>query len=62
MLSGAVTMSRMPTAMAAHMSMPIQNSHTASLTQDRIESGGMVSGRMAPGRPLQAGRTGLAIG
>src|SRR6478736_2222650 len=45
MLSGAVAMSRVPKLRAPQTSMPIQISHTASLTHSCIESGGMVSAR-----------------
>jgi hypothetical protein len=39
--------------------MPIQNSHTARLTHDRIESGGIVSERRLQG--LISGNAGPAI-
>ena len=45
MLSGAVTMSRVPKLTARSRNVPIPNSHTASLTQALDESGGIVSER-----------------
>jgi hypothetical protein len=52
-------MRRVPKARAPHTSMPIQTSHTASLTQSSSESGGMVSARRLQG--LISGHEGLAI-
>jgi hypothetical protein len=59
MFSGAVAMSRVPNARVPHKSAPIQHSHTASLTQARSESGGIVSERRFHG--LISGNTGAAI-